>query len=194
MDKYGSWTVLREYKGKNNRGRFEVQCDCGRLSDVDKYQILSGRSKMCKSCSAKKAKPSMASDQPAAKSVYIDYKWKAGDRGLAFDLTFEEFLAITKQSCYYCNREPSNAMKGKKENHLPFIFSGIDRIVNTEGYRMDNVVPSCKECNYAKRNMGVNEFYQWACRIMMNFDKLAELAEDYDENFEPFMIPLDSGD
>lgn len=189
MEQYNEWTVLREYRGENGRVRVDVRCSCGRESSTDRLQITSGRSKKCKSCAQKEVRPKTAiGPMPSARSVYVDYRHKAKDRGLGFELTFDEFLEVVRQQCYYCDREPSNLFKAKREGHEDFTYSGVDRIVNAEGYRVDNVVPCCKECNYSKRNMGINEFYQWACRIVMNVHKIADLAELYDEDFVPFEI------
>lgn len=187
-ERYGSWTVLREYRDDKKLIRFDMKCDCGSLGSNLKAAVVGGRSSMCRSCARKKSNPAASGVEPTAKYVYTDYKHKAAERGLPFDLTFDQFFQISQNSCYYCEREPSNLMKGKRDGQVDFLYSGLDRIVNTEGYREDNVVPSCKECNYAKRNMGINEFYRWACKIMMNVHKIAELAEDYDEDFEPFVL------
>jgi hypothetical protein len=186
--RYGSWTILREYRDEKNLVRFDMRCDCGALGSNLKVAVVGGRSLTCRSCARKKSKPAALGVEPTAKYVYTDYKHKAMERGLAFDLTFSQFFNISQRPCYYCNREPSNVLKSKRDGQLDFTYSGVDRIVNSKGYHEDNVVPCCKECNYAKRNMGINEFYQWACKIMMNVHKIADLAEMYDEEFEPFVI------
>ena len=50
----------------------------------------------------------------------------------------------------------------------PFIFNGIDRVENTIGYEMDNVVTSCFKCNRAKNVMPAQEFLELAERIYLN--------------------------
>lgn len=35
-----------------------------------------------------------------------DYRAGASKRGLDFDLTFEEFIEIMEQDCYYCGASP----------------------------------------------------------------------------------------
>lgn len=68
--------------------------------------------------------------------------WKAKadaeTRGLVFSLSKEEFLALRKEVCYYCSEPLSPA------------GSGLDRIDNSKGYFLDNVVPACGRCNIAR--------------------------------------------
>lgn len=45
------------------------------------------------------------------------------------------------------------------------VYSGIDRIDSHEDYTEDNVVACCRVCNYAKSNMDVNEFRDWAIKL-----------------------------
>jgi hypothetical protein len=52
---------------------------------------------------------------------------------------------ITSKSCIYC---------GDTED------LGCDRIDNSKGHTMNNIVPSCKICNYARHNhFTVDEMY-----------------------------------
>ena len=46
-----------------------------------------------------------------------------------------------------------------------FVYNGLDRVDNEKGYTIDNVVPCCKHCNYAKRNRSVEEFIDWIAQV-----------------------------
>lgn len=66
--------------------------------------------------------------------------------------------------CHYCGALPGNVKKTKNTIN-PFLYSGIDRVVNTVGYELGNVVPCCAVCNRAKGDMTVAEFAEWVSRI-----------------------------
>ena len=82
------------------------------------------------------------------------YKRDAKRRGLSFDLTETQFRSLVLRPCFYCGAAPSQ--KGaRKFREAPFIYNGIDRVDNGEGYGIENVVPCCGVCNYLKKNVTV---------------------------------------
>jgi hypothetical protein len=52
-----------------------------------------------------------------------------------------------------------------KEFNGVYVYSGLDRVDNTVGYTLDNVVPACKACNHAKVDMSYAEFTAWIARL-----------------------------
>lgn len=50
-----------------------------------------------------------------------------------------------------------------------YVYNGLDRRNNNKGYTHDNIVPCCKPCNYAKRDMNIEEFRNWVRRVYKNF-------------------------
>ena len=92
------------------------------------------------------------------------YKANAIRRKLEWDLTLEQFAEITKKDCHYCGAKPNNIAIGKGCNG-DYIYNGIDRIDNNKGYTIDNIVPCCKICNYAKRKLTLQEFQDWVEKI-----------------------------
>ncbi len=60
-------------------------------------------------------------------------------KSLEWTLTFEAYVAITSQPCYYCR------------GSLP-PTGGLDRIDNTLGYTKENVLPCCTTCNRIRSN------------------------------------------
>lgn len=75
----------------------------------------------------------------------------AKDRGLVWELTREDVTRVIVQPCTYC---------GYHENYV-----GIDRIDNTKGYTTTNITPCCHPCNWAKKDMTVDQFLSWTKRI-----------------------------
>lgn len=102
--------------------------------------------------------------QRLAVSVYRD---TAKRKGLEWALTFKQAVDIMTQDCHYCGDPPSFVT----EKHWPrplngtFTRNGIDRVDNTRGYTLDNVVPCCRQCNSAKGQMSSDEFYALVQRI-----------------------------
>jgi hypothetical protein len=86
------------------------------------------------------------------KRHYSTYKSMAKKRNLLFDLSFEEFKNLIVQNCFYCGSMPNN-------------FNGLDRIDSSKGYFLDNVTPSCKNCNLGKQSLSQQEFLLLVGRI-----------------------------
>jgi len=72
------------------------------------------------------------------KGKYSRYKVGAKTRGYSFNLTFKEFKSYWQKDCSYCGD--------------PIETIGLDRVDNTKGYSIDNIVSCCKVCNVMKMN------------------------------------------
>ena len=75
-------------------------------------------------------------------------------RNLEFNITWEKFLDLWKNPCFYCNT---------KEDVM-----GIDRVDNNLGYLEDNVVSCCRMYNVAKNKHSVNDFLEMCLRVCNN--------------------------
>lgn len=67
-----------------------------------------------------------------------------------WSLTDDEAVEIMSSPCYYC---------GFLANIKINIRNGIDRIDNNIGYIKSNCLPACKQCNSAKKQMSINDFF-----------------------------------
>ncbi len=74
------------------------------------------------------------------------------------DLSFEEFYQLSKQNCHYC-------LMGFSNQYGNFVYNGLDRQDSSIGYLKGNVVPCCKWCNSAKKNLTLNQFEEWVTRL-----------------------------
>src|SRR5258708_7974367 len=81
--------------------------------------------------------------------MYTVYKHNACARSLAFLLTPQEFVSLVAQCCTYCGRTPKDAGG-----------MGVDRVVNTVGYKVGNCVSCCAPCNKMKHILEIQEFLQ----------------------------------
>lgn len=89
-----------------------------------------------------KATPDSSSSR-GLKVLYKGYKRRCQRANTYFDLTLDEFNAITKKFCGYCERPPV-------QRQGSYLYNGIDRSDNSRGYTYDNSVPCCWECNRIK--------------------------------------------
>ncbi len=85
-------------------------------------------------------------------SRYGKYKKGAASRGLDFNISFEEFMLLWQKPCYYCGSSIETI--------------GIDRIDNSIGYMLGNIIPSCFVCNRAKMDMSQSEFLSHCSMIV----------------------------
>ena len=102
--------------------------------------------------------------------ILLGYKRHARDRGLMFELTYDEFAMLVQQPCHYCGCELSN-LKTTKNCKEGFAYNGIDRVDNNVGYIIDNCRTSCYNCNQAKHQMIESSFYEWVENLYLNLKK-----------------------
>lgn len=74
------------------------------------------------------------------------YQNDARHRGLELSITKGEFMLFWQKPCHYCDS--------------PIETVGLDRVDNSKGYVLGNVVSCCKFCNFAKRNLSRDAFIQ----------------------------------
>jgi len=161
--RYGKLLAI-EYTGKVD-GQYNTiwlwRCDCGNEFERSRRNVLGaaklGRVPSCPNC---RVWPSLESGESSKHRVIDSYTRSANIRKLEFRLDNVQLDRLFGSDCHYCGSAPSNV-----ENHGDangeFIYQGIDRIDNGLDYVPFNVVPCCKVCNYAKRNMGYLEFVTW---------------------------------
>lgn len=156
--RFGKLLVVGRF-GTNRFGQpqWTCKCDCGGTTVALGGNLKTGKTAGC-GCS--KGRPPLPDGMASAKQTYLGYKRGAIVRGLEFSLSFEDFLALTKQNCIYCGSQPKTIRKtpSLNGNH---IYNGLDRVDNNLGYTMANVVPCCKRCNLGKSNISKEEFLEW---------------------------------
>ena len=85
-------------------------------------------------------------------------KRNAKKRGYSWWLSIDDVSFYYTQPCQYCGDEPNGKL------------NGIDRQDNSIGYTIENCVPCCQTCNFAKRRMPREEFI-WHCNKVAQFNK-----------------------
>lgn len=170
--RFGRLTIISRstdrYWGKHPIIYYNCLCDCGNKKEVRACHLRSGNNKSCgcfrdeKLSQRRKIEPGLT----AKHAVFISYKNDAKKRNLSLDLSFEQFLELSKKNCFYCDSAPLNTYKDKGNGG--FIYQGIDRIDSTKGYFLDNVVSCCKICNLMKGSLSSEEFITHINKIHKN--------------------------
>lgn len=162
-----TWLTVKGFSHKDSRHRkvWDVQCRCGNNKKVLGSALVSGNTKSCGCYGIEKRKESRISQNHSeVTAVILSYKRHAKDRGFEWKLSRNEVEAVIFENCKYCGTPPSNRKKTKNSLGDGMLYSGIDRVNSSIGYVIENVVPACKICNFAKSNMTIEEFRDWAIR------------------------------
>lgn len=182
MTKISRLTVIEKIGG-----RYRFRCDCGRIIEHKASKVVSGSIKSC-GCLRKqraadmgkkwgkitggKHQKSIGPGLDSAHRLRVNYARDAHRRGIAFNLSKDDFVQITGSLCYYCGTPPSSVMKGRQKHLVSdYVYNGVDRVNNLQGYEIGNCVACCKWCNRAKCDRPVNEFLSWARRIAQRYTK-----------------------
>jgi hypothetical protein len=98
-------------------------------------------------------------------AVFGVYVRTARKRGIDFNLELTDVANAVDRPCIYCGRIGVNCWRSKRK------YNGIDRVDNTRGYTIDNVVTACADCNRAKSDMGLDQFKSWIARVYATYVK-----------------------
>lgn len=151
--------------GKNKKRYFNCVCVCGKTTTSALADLRVGKVNSC-GCFSKEVR-SLKNGEAAFNKVWSSYKNHARRRNYSFNLTKEEFKTLVQENCDYCGAEPSNVFSSGS-NTGKYTYNGIDRVENSQGYSIDNCVPCCKTCNYAKQGMSKSEFLSWVERVHLH--------------------------
>lgn len=139
----------------DNGSQYKVLCDCGIELWVYPRRVEDGRHRFApgyRRCSARCTMPRVTSvrirsgprRKAAPKSLSSARLFRslirgARDRDLDLSITLSQFESLRAVGeCHYCG------------GALPPKSYGLDRIDNARGYDIDNVVPCCTMCNWAR--------------------------------------------
>ena len=78
------------------------------------------------------------------------YKYSAKRHNREFTINGHEFCVKVAQGCFYCGLSGTT--------HIVRI--GIDRIDSDIGYTFANTVGACTSCNWAKKDLGIEQFFE----------------------------------
>jgi hypothetical protein len=149
---------------------WEFKCDCGNSGTASISQLKNSESCGCKQreviAQHVGKRNRITFGLASFNNIYNGYKNRARRKQIEFNLTDAEFRKLTSSNCHYCGVEPQQyTAYHKRKCFGVYVYNGIDRIDNAEGYVTTNCVPCCGICNKAKRDLTYEEFTQWLDRL-----------------------------
>lgn len=173
-DKFNRLTVIEfSHKDKRHRRYYLFRCDCGTEKVIHGTAVTSGNTKSCGCYGRESRRKRLPNNKGVINHIILQYKRHAKNRGLDWELAYEDVEHIIQQPCYYCGEEKSNH-KVTKNCLEGYDHNGIDRVDNSLGYHLNNVVSCCKVCNYAKSDMPQKDFVLWLQRAAKHTEAIAE--------------------
>lgn len=170
---YGQLTVIKRAGslGMGGEAAWLCKCRCGNETTVRGSSLRGGLTRSCGCLPQGRAR--LPRGRAAFNGLVAIMKRGAEKRGYAWHLSEEQVAILTQQQCYYCGTGPGQRRRNIGGNG-DYVYNGIDRVDNSKGYTVDNVVPCCKACNLAKHTMTIDEFRSWAYRLYEHFVKDAD--------------------
>jgi len=147
----------------NREFRWLCQCDCGTQTWVGRGVLVRNETTSC-GCRRSEMIAKFQRKGPGAsarRGAISSVLGAAKSRNHIVTLTEDQIVDLFEQPCNYCGVIASNRAY---RSTGAYYYNGIDRIDNTVGYTVENCVTCCKQCNYAKRDMGVDDFCAWIRR------------------------------
>lgn len=149
--------------GKSTATKWKLQCPNCNTEDWKFSNTLQGKKYPCKKCYDNSMRRSDMA--PAIKRAFMSLKSNAKARNIEVSISEEEFFEIASTSCNYCGSEPVEKKPPKKWQQSVFL-NGIDRINNSIGYIAGNICSCCEQCNWAKKDLSLKEWYLWIDKII----------------------------
>jgi hypothetical protein len=188
---FGELEVIEELPSYTTSGgelctKWKCKCSCGKITEVFTSSLRSGATRSCSHLQKeiitqigvrnRKQDPRLTSIKALFKRMINS---NARRRGLKWNLSLEQFESLVFSKCYWCGEEPFtkyNVYLSKNgytqrisslelANKAWILFNGIDRKDNAVGYEIENCLPCCKHCNFARNTMTMDEFLVWIERI-----------------------------
>jgi hypothetical protein len=99
------------------------------------------------------------------KPEWSGYRLRAKKKGVLFELNKKHFDTLIRGDCVYCKRSPKT-------------WFGIDRVIPSLGYVIDNVATCCRDCNVDKHQHDVDMTMERNERIAKRMDEGDIVLED----------------
>lgn len=145
------------------------QCDCGSIvikggrTMAHEHKLGKVQSCGCVRSPTKRNGHGLTPELVGRNTYYSRYKHDSRARGHSFEIDLETFGELTSKCCFYCGQPPRNIPLGKE---VIYLGNGLDRKDSFKGYTIDNVVPCCKNCNFAKQKLSQEEYIDLCIRVV----------------------------
>lgn len=161
--KFNRWLVLERGHKINRRWTWLCKCDCGTVRYVLGCSLGNSRSQSCGCLQRERASEQHRKpiEQVKTSAIYHVINDNSKQRGIEFSIDPSVVYMLSQQNCFYCNSKPTNTINNRHNKRPPIYYSGLDRVDNSMGYRLSNVVPCCIKCNRAKSHYNIEDFKLW---------------------------------
>ena len=135
----------------NGNTIWKCLCNCGNIKNVSGNHLKSGHTKSCGCLSIEVSRElGIKNNLPKGEAGFRQMKKLLIDRAVRknrkMNISDEDLRYLTKQNCYYCGIAPCQRSRCKNDISI-YMYNGLDRINNSEGYELINVIPCCGKCN-----------------------------------------------
>ena len=160
-------------------------CDCGKEKVTTSWAIRERQNRL--SCGCKRYHEGQPKNRrydnpqdPTWNAIINSYKQRCRRDAILWELSRERAIELFCGDCVYCGIPPfvcKNVYKTKQNlerdsatiqqwrERASVLYNGIDRLDSNAHYSDRNVASCCKICNYAKRDLTLEEFTTWLNRI-----------------------------
>lgn len=169
----GKLTVLRQCENPIwGRVGWVCQCDCGNAKNIVSSSLVEGKTRSC-GCEqvtiiktfTERKKGSTVNPDAALRVAYSLYKNSAKQNERLFTISLQQFKQLVFQNCHYCGSEPKRLISNVNKT-CQNIINGIDRKDSSLGYIIENCLPCCTQCNYAKMDIPYKDFMIWIQKLV----------------------------
>lgn len=145
------------------------KCQCGNEIEAQARYVERGFKKSC-GCHVRRGEQSVA--------YHVYYKYVADGGNLQFD----DFYRLSQMPCHYCGAELSNCAKRKGNE---FKYNGLNRLDNSRGHDLDNVVPCCWPCNERISDTNHDQIVSWVKQVYERICLNGNTSTDYHTSPHP---------
>jgi hypothetical protein len=152
------------------------KCICGTIKSVSSASLKSNHTKSCGCWKLENSKDVCRKNftketvVPPRRNIFTQYVAKCKTKGMDFLIPESQFYKLIESACHYCGSGPQNTktVKLSPTKTKTYSYNGVDRVDNFKGYVVGNVVSCCNNCNKAKRDLSLTNFYNWVKMIYRN--------------------------
>lgn len=164
--RFGKLTIIESADSRflNSQWRryYKVICDCGTIKEVGIAKLVSGNTK---TCGQSGCRGHVGPLEASKRAIFRRYQYSAGKKKIPFTISLDQFTEITSRECHYCGNLPTNYALDPYGRQGLFVYNGLDRVNNKDGYEISNLVACCRICNIAKNDHSYNDFIDWIKQV-----------------------------
>ena len=155
-----------KFENKKSYVKWKVRCPNCETETWKFSNTLIGLKYPCKRCYDNSMKL-YNNEGPAIKRAFVSLKNNAKVRNIKVEISERDFVEIAKKPCTYCGGLPIEKLPPKKWQASTYL-NGVDRVNNSTGYTLENSVSCCKQCNWAKKDLTLEEWNNWIDMLIKN--------------------------